>query len=109
MSVQLSLLEVVMTLPQLSPEDGSLMSKSPGLLDEAPHFTHSLDQAGPSVGLRTCLESGVLTVIPECVSAVCFANLLFPFTANDKIEDINGCPKNRSQMVSGVGPSVVFV
>lgn len=31
---------------------------------------------------------------------------MFPFTANDKIEDINGCPKNRSQMVSGSVGSV---
>lgn len=28
---------------------------------------------------------------------------MFPFSANEKIEDINGCPKNRSQMVSGIG------
>ena len=86
MSVQLSLLEAVMTLPQLSPEDGSLMSKSPGLLDAAPHFTHSLDRADPSVGLRTCLDSGVLTVIPECVSAVCFANLCFPLQRTTRLK-----------------------
>lgn len=68
LSVQLSLLEVVMTLPQLSLEDGSSMSKSQSLLDAAQHFTHSLIQTDPSVRLRTWLDSCLLFVLLTCVS-----------------------------------------
>lgn len=56
LSVQLSLLEVMMTLPQLSLENSSSMSKSRSLLDAAQHFTHSLVQTDPSVGLRIWLD-----------------------------------------------------
>lgn len=34
---------------------------------------------------------------------------MFPFSANEKIEDINGCPKNRSQMVSGTWLVSVYI
>lgn len=62
----------------------------------------SADWTNPSLGLRTWLASRVLNITTQSVcGGYLFYWLVFPFSANEKIEDINGCPKNRSQMVSG--------
>lgn len=59
------------------------------------------DWTGPRMGLRTWLASRVLNITTQSTWGDClFFWLVFPISANEKIEDINGCPKNRSQMVS---------